>query len=241
MEDITKALAYEIKQDIANRYFGFRKRIETESRQYLDDLQRDGEQYAAAIIMDMQRMHCLLQNEQLFSLFVTFTRLPDTIGSFVTEPRSPSRWQTLFSGLHGKGFTRKRRYRNLMYTVYLSLADSIDTYRDSFIRFTEEHEDICGEIDRFYRMNDLSGILSFLREIDNPDGLHSGMLQADRANLATGNIDQELRIVPPPPVTSCMYPLEQLPPLEDAKTTLDRLIKQAFPLFDHFTIDRSPF
>ncbi len=241
MEDITKALAYEIKQDIANRYFGFRKRIETESRQYLDDLQRDGEQYAAAIIMDMQRMHCLLQNEQLFSLFVTFTRLPDTLGSFVTEPKSPSRWQTLFSGLHGKGFTRKGRYRNLMYTVYLSLADSIDTYRDSFIRFTEEHEDICGEIDRFYRMNDLSGILSFLREIDNPDGLHSGILQADRANLATGNIDQELRIVPPPPVTSCMHSLDQLPPLEDAKPTLDRLIKQAFPLFDHFTIDRCPF
>ncbi len=90
-------------------------------------------------------------------------------------------------------------------------------------------------------MNDLSGILSFLREIDNPDGVHSGILQADRASLATGSIDQELRIVPPPPATSCMHSLEQLPPLEDAKPTLDRLIKQAFPLFDHFTIDRGPF
>ncbi len=241
MENITKALAYEIKQDIANRYFGFRKRIETESRQYLDDLQRDGEQYAAAITTDMHRMHCLLQDEQLFGLFLTFTRLPDSLGSFLTDPKAPSQWQALFSGLYGKGFTRKGRYRNLVHTVYRSLADNIDTYRDSFTRLSEEHEDICGEIDRFYRMNDLSGILNFLREIDSPYGPHSGILQAGNENLAAGNIDQELRIVPPPPVTSFMSALEQLPPLQEAKSTLNEMITKAFPLFDHFARDSCPF
>lgn len=43
MEDVTKAITYEIKQDIANRYFGFRKRIETESGQYLLSLQSANE------------------------------------------------------------------------------------------------------------------------------------------------------------------------------------------------------
>jgi hypothetical protein len=249
MEDFTKALAYEIKQDIANRYFGFRKRIETESNQYLEELQSAGKELAADIIAEVERMHCLLRKDDLFRAFIDFTGLPDeltnkmscSMACSIANPQCPSQWQTLFAGLKGKGLTRRRRYRHLVYNVYRSLCDNIAAYRDIFTRLEEEHEDICKEIDSFYRNNDLSGILNFLREIDNPSGFHAGALQADRASLAGRNMDQELRISPPPPVTTMLYSLIQPPPLQEAKSTLDVFMKEAFPLFDLSEPRRRPF
>ena len=241
MEDISKALVYELKQDIANRYFGFRKQIETESHQYLAKLRSVDEKYAGNIAMDMQRMHCLLQNDQLFTIFIQFTGIPESIGNFHTDSQSPAQWRRLFTGLRGKGFTRKKRFRNLVDNVYLLLAGDSDAYRKIFIELEEEHEDICNEISRFYRMNDLSGILNFLREIDNPGTMHSSLLYANTSTLAGQKMEEELRISPPPAVTTRMPMLPQLPLLETARPTLDSLTDQAFIHFDYSVIDKLPF
>jgi len=241
MEDFTKALTYEIKQDIANRYFGFRKRIETDSSQYLLNLQSGAEKFTAGITSTMQRMHCLLQDERLFRSFINFTKLPEEIGCFYTDPQSAPQWRLLFIELKGEGLTRRRRYRNLVFKVYNLLNRDISGYRETFLHLEEEHEEICNEIKRFYRMNDLSGILSFLREIDNPDAMKSGLLPADNSIFAGQNIDQELRILPPPGVSSKMHLLDPLSPLQEAKPTLEALIKKAFPLFTHLNIGKLPF
>lgn len=241
MEDISKALVYEIKRDIAERYFGFRKQIETESRQYLDKLHNVDGQYAADIARNMQRMHCLIQNDQLFHSFVQFTTIPESIGTFSADRESPAEWQRLFTGLRGKGFTRWRRYRNLLYQVFRRLAEAVDAYRKIFLELEEEHKDICQEMERFYRMNDLSGILNFLRQIDNPDSLHTDLLHADRPNLAGQSLEEELRIQPPPAVDTHLPALPQLPPLETARATLERLAAEAYADFDFTRLKQSPF
>ncbi len=242
MDDFTKAITYQLKQDIANRYFGFRKRIETESNQYLQNLQSADQSYAAEIKADVQRMHCLLQKDQLIHAFLTFIKLPSEIWHDLTDPQSLPLWQSLFANLKGEGLTRRRRYRALVYKVYLSLAKNVAAYRDIFVRLEEEHEDICKEINLFYRKNDLSGILNFLREIDNPDGLASGLLQTDRPIFTNQTMEKELRISPPPAVTTSMHPLvHQLPSLKEAKPLLSGLLKQAYPLFDNLEIKQLPF
>ncbi len=241
MDDFTKAITYQLKQDIANRYFGFRKSIETESSRYLLNLQSANQKYAAEIKTDMQRMYCLLQSDLLYHSFVTFTKLPSEIWNCPIDPQSPSQWQLLFSDLKGEGLTRRRRYRNLVYQVYRLLTSDITAYQEIFIRLEEDHEDICREIDLFYRKNDLPGILNFLREIDNPDGFRSGLLQTDRPIFTSQSMEEELRIIPPPAVTTNMQSLDGLPSLKEAKPILIGLLKQAYPLFDHFHIKKLPF
>ncbi len=240
MDDITKALAYEIKQDIANRYFGFRKRIETESQEYLKSLEEADRQCLAGIKTDLQRMQYLLAKEDLFHSFLSYTGLPDSIAD-VSVPSEAGLSRPLFEGLKGEGFTRWRRFRNLVYKVYSSLANNIDQYRQIFTRLSEEHEDICREIDRFSRKNDLSGILNFLRELDSPDGSQSAILRADGAALSSGSMEQDLRIVPPPPVTRNMQALPQLPTLADAKPTLKNIAGRAFALLDPLRSKELPF
>ena len=241
MEDISKALVYEIKRDIANRYFGFRKQIETESRQYLDKLHNVDGQYAADIARNLQRMRCLLPNEQLFASFLQFTGIPESMAGLSVERHAPAAWQQLFDGLRGKGFTRRRRFRDLLYQVYRSLAADVDTYRHISLQLNEEHEDICAQIKRFYRMNDLSGILNFLREIDNPDALHAGLLHTDQPPLARQNLEEELRIQPPPRVDTHLPALPQLVPFKAAKPTLEALASQAFGHVDFARIAKLPF
>ena len=241
MEDISKALVYEIKKDIANRYFGFRKQIETESRQYLDKLHTVDGRCAADVARDMQRMQWLIQNEQLFASFMHFTGIPESIGTLSIEKKPPAAWQPLFTGLRGKGFTRWRRFRNLFYQVFALLVADVETYRGIFLELAEEHEDICKEIERFYRMNDLSGILNFLREIDKPDSLHAGLLQTDRPMLTGQSLEEELRILPPPAVDTHLSALPQLPPLETARPTLEALASQAYADFDCARGEKLPF
>jgi len=240
MDDITKVLAYEIKKDIANRYFGFRKQIETESKQYLKSLEEADKQYLTGIKTDLQRMQCLLAKEDIFHSFLAYIGMPDSIAD-ISSPSDARQWRTLFEGLKGQGFTRWRRYRNLVYQVYSSLIVNIDHYREIFTKLSEEHEELCAEIDRFSRKNDLSGILTFLREIDNPDGPQSAVLRADSAGLAGGSMEQDLRIVPPPPVTTGMYALPQLPSLATAKPTLKDLAGRAFALLDPLDSKELPF
>jgi len=240
MDDLTKALAYEIKKDIANRYFGFRKRIETDSKQYLKSLEEADKQNLTGVKTDLQRMQCLLAKEDLFRSFLTYTGLPDSIAEGSGPPEG-CQWRPLFADLRGEGFTRWRRYRNLVYKVYSSLADNIDHYREIFTRLSEEHEDICGEIDRFSRKNDLSGILNFLREIDHPDDPNSAILRAEGAVFSSGNMEQDLRIAPPPPVNTAMHSLPQLPSLATAKPALKSLAGRAFALLDPIDSKELPF
>jgi hypothetical protein len=54
-------------------------------------------------------------------------------------------------------------------------------------------------------------------------------------------MEEELRISPPPAVTTRMPSLPQLPLFETAKPTLDSLIDQAIALFDHSGIRTLPF
>lgn len=239
MDNLTKALTYEIKQDIANRYFGFRKRIETEANQYLEKLQNVDQECANGIHTDVQRMQCLLRKDELFRSFMKYTGLPAAIVN-LEYSQAAAQCRLLFKNLKGEGLTRKRRYRNLVYQTYSSLARNVAEYHLTFEKLAEEHEDICQEIDLFYRKNDLSGILNFLRELDNPDRARSGIPYEDGAGLAGRNIDQELRITPPPPVTSRMHSLKQLLPLQAAKPMLNELIKQAYPLFDQVDLEKLP-
>jgi hypothetical protein len=54
-------------------------------------------------------------------------------------------------------------------------------------------------------------------------------------------MEEELRIYPPPAVTTRMPSLPQLPLFQAARPKLDSLIPQAFALFNHSDIEKLPF
>lgn len=229
MEDLTNALAYEIKQEIADRYFSFRKRIESESLRYNANLQEAGETLVLDVKINLQRMQCLLGSENIYRSFLTSIGLDDIAACEITNYIPTLRWQDIAGDLKGEGFTKRRRYNNLVHTTYQLLADSIGWYREVFFELSEKHEEITVEIKRFYRNNDLSGILRFLRKIDTPDAEFYSTMQIETFAQNSTNFEQDLRLAPPPPVSDYLCDLPEIEPLKTAKSKLKRIIERAYP------------
>jgi hypothetical protein len=198
MENIANAIAYEVKLEMANRYFGFRTRIENQSKEYLTRLQESGRELEAAVRLDLCRTQYLLQEPRLFCSFVKLVGLPRDYALSLCSRQSFLQVQELFMTMRGEGFTRWRRFRGLATIVYHSLADDIATYRDMYLLFQDEHAEICQEIEKFHRQNDLSEILCFLRNLDSPDSERIKFLHSQASLQSNNNIEHDLRLTLPP-------------------------------------------
>jgi hypothetical protein len=241
MEDFLNAIAYEVKQEIADRYFGFRTRIENQVNVYLAKMQETSKEFSVGIQIDLCRMQFLLQEPRLFRSFLHLIDLPLEEAINLCSRPTPPKGQELFMAMRGQGITRWRRFRGLAILVYRSLAENISIYRDIYLLLQEEHADICMEIDKFERQNDLSDILCFLRNLDSPDSdrlkfLHSGATPQPDKTLA-----QDLRISTPAPVTETMLLLNVLPSFKQINGQFTELLKQAFVRHDRSTPSSLPF
>ncbi len=241
MEDFANAIAYEVKLEIANRYFGFRTRIESQSKEYLEKLQVASRELEAAIQLDLCRMQFLLQEPRLFCSFITLAGLPRDYALKAGHRQSSLKGQELFMTMRGEGFTRWRRFRGLSIIVYQSLSEIIATYYDTYLQLKEEHSEICMEINKFQRQNDLSDILSFLRNLDSPDTERRKFLHSNSILQPTEGLEQDLRIAQPPPVTETMILLTPLVPLKQIKGQFTEILKQAFALHDPSGLSPLPF
>jgi hypothetical protein len=232
MENIANAIAYEVKLEMANRYFGFRTRIENQSKEYLTRLQESGRELEAAVRLDLCRTQYLLQEPRLFCSFVKLVGLPRDYALSLCSRQSFLQVQELFMTMRGEGFTRWRRFRGLATIVYHSLADDIATYRDMYLLFQDEHAEICQEIEKFHRQNDLSEILCFLRNLDSPDSERIKFLHSQASLQSSNNIEHDLRLTLPPPVNESAVLLNLLPPFKKIKGQFTELLKQAFARHD---------
>lgn len=228
MEDFINAFAHEVKLEIANRYFGFRTRIESEIQDYLARLHDVDGKIAAGVRRDLLRMRFLLHRERLFQAFLLFTGLPEGLTEDESGRQASSRPEELFAEMKGEGLTRWRRYRDLAFRVYLSLVDNITAYREAYLDLTKEYQEICTRINDFHRNNDLTGILSFLQTFDTATAERLRFLHAEPYHRPGIYLDQDLRIAPPCPVESLLPDLAAVPPLKQARKPLTPLLETAF-------------
>lgn len=224
MDDFVNAIEYEVKQEIASRYFGFRSQIETESGDYLERLHQADRNHLGEILLDLRRMRFLLHQEKLFKDFLLLAGLPDIfIGSSGQSPAAE-----LFTGVKGEGFSRRRRYRDLALKVYRSLGKHVADYRETWLDLVEEHAEICASIDSFHRNNDLSGILNFLKTFNSSDNERLRFLHTEGRLTPGRSLDQDLRIPHPRPATDILPDLPALPPLKRIKKPFIELLESAY-------------
>jgi|JFJP01.1.fsa_nt_gi hypothetical protein len=241
MDDFANALAYEVKQEIADRYFGFRTRIEHRCREYLTQLQDSGTTLTAHIQLDLCRMQFLLRDPHLFHTFLDLIGLPREIAADVCKRPLPFGEQELFLTLRGHGFTRWRRFRGLAIVVYGFLMESVAIYQRTFQEFKEEYTEISAEIDKFQQQNDLGEILSYLRQLDSPDAERLKFLHSDSALPSGKSLQNELVIAKPPPVENFMISLSLLPPLKQIMGSFRALLDQAYSLHKQNKTSQLPF
>jgi hypothetical protein len=234
MEDFAQTLAFEVKKEIAERYFGFRKIIEEDSDDYQQEIISSTLVLETQIGFDLLRIYALLQKDQLIEEFYQLTKLGEVLffDSYVAS--SPTIRKRLFEKKPIRGFFRKSRFRNMFFDTYETLRDHVDSYRSRIAALAEEHEVIEEEIKIFYQRNDISGIMLFLRSLDG-DGTTSGTMSGALDSGGTISMEEKMRLHAPQPVEKFLPILEAIPAPATIRSKLKALVNKAYeqqPDFD---------
>ncbi len=225
MHGMEEMLSLELKREMADRYFGFRARIEQESRLFDEQISEALVQLERDVGFDLIRLYMLLGSEPLIQAFFQLTHFHDTLflDSYIIE--SSSLRGRLFKGQLVHGFTRYLRFTHLFFDIYRRLQKGLEDYAGLLDHLAKQGQAIKTAIEHFEHNNDLSSMMGFLRRID---GQSNTMVDGDHMPLRDATLDTKLRLPRPSDVTSLLpaYPL--LPPLKNCKGKLTQLLKQAY-------------
>ncbi len=227
MEDFAKTLAFEVKKDIAERYFGFRKIIEEDSDEYQKEIINSALVLETKIGFDLLRIYTLLQEDPLIQRFCEITNLGEVLflDSYVSS--SPTIRKRLFEDQKVHGFFKKSRFSNMFFDVYKSLRTHVDEYRNRFAALVEDQEVIEEEIKLFYQKNDISGIMLFLRNLDGNTGT-SGTMSGGLESSGTISMEEKMRLHAPQPVEKFLPILQAIPDPSSINSELKILLNRAY-------------
>lgn len=240
MDDFANVIAYELREDLARRYFGSRIKIENEIATYTTILNQSASSYKRQIRISLQRIHYLLANEQLYQSFLRFTQFPEFLLPLEQNPDFSSDPATLFSHIKLRGFSRKRRYKNLLFCLYTELEGATREYRDEYTSLTDMHKVICDSISTFSRNYDLGMILQFFREIDDPYLGGADILDTSSEKRGLLHMNRSHFIEPPPVVSSCMGIINPITDMRSATNNLIDYYLRGYPFYQQYRDSRFP-
>jgi len=229
VEDFAKSLAFEVKKDIAERYFGFRKIIQEDSNDYQQEVIASALSLETEIGFDLLRIYALLQEDALIQRFYELTRLGEVLffDSYVAS--SPTIRKRLFEKQKIRGFLKKSRFKNMFFDLYDTLLIHIEDYRARLASLIEEHDVIEEEIKLFYKKNDISGIMLFLRSLDG-DTSSSGTMSGGINASSNISMENKMRLHPPKSAEKILPLLHTIPTSASIRNELSSLIDEAIAL-----------
>ena len=237
MEDFAKSLAFEVKKDIAERYFGLRKIIEKDSSAYQQEVIASALSLETEIGFDLLRIYTLLQDDALIQQFYRLTKLGEVLffDSYVTA--SSTIRKRLFEGRKVRGFFKKSRFSNMFFDVYDELTQHVEKYRAGLAALVEEHEMIEEEIKLFYKKNDISGIMLFLRSLDG-DTTSAGAMAGEINAGSNISIANKMKLRAPESADKLLPILPAIPASRTVNNELKQLVKKALTLQPAFDLGR---
>jgi hypothetical protein len=228
--DISKVLAYEIKKELADRYFGFRKLIEQEK----DDLNNQVKHFSASveqkIAHDLIRIYIMLKDEELIARFFSLSGLNEEIFYDPYAISSPTIIKRVFAEFKPKGLTRAGRFKNLLLSCYDNLCRHIEKYREKMAELFDDQETITEEINLFYKKNDLTHIMGFLRSLDTSTHLGSDLHSASTGLVSSDRFEKKMRVLPPNSVDEVLAIIPPITPFALIKKELKKLANKAYKL-----------
>jgi len=229
MEDFAQSLAFEIKKDIAERYFGFRKVIEEDSSDYQQEVIDSALSLETEIGFDLLRIYSLLQKDKFIHRFYELTGLGEVLffDSYVTS--SPTIRKRLFENLQVRGFLKKSRFQNMFFDIYQVLHEHVENYRARIAALIEDHDVIEEEIKLFYKKNDISGIMLFLRDLDG-DASTAGTMSGGISDGGTISMEKKMRMHAPDSVEKILPVLPTIPTTSAIRSELKALAEEALDL-----------
>lgn len=228
VNDFEDYLAIELKSEMADNFFGFRKFIEEDSLAYKDKIRQYSFILEKRISFDLIRIYILLQEEELIDAFLQLCHLEKKLfyDPYLTESKTIR--ERVFESVRMRGLTRKGRFQNLLLDCYDRLSLHVASYRQKYEELKTIHADLKDEIELFAKKHDVPAMMTFLRSLGAPPV--AGNMEAGRESGVAEAIGRKLQIDVPENVEFHLPPLPPLPPLGAIKKELAALAEQAYML-----------
>ncbi len=225
-EDI---MAVELKKEIAERYFGFRKMIEEDELDLMQKMKYQISILEKRISFELIRIYVLLKDEELIQHFMELTGWEERLfyDPYITE--SETIRKKVFKGIKVRGLTKGGRFKNLVFDSYERLVEHVEHYRGDFEEIETTRETINEEIKLFYRKNDIGNIMGFLRSMDSIGG-NEDTMGITPAVGSTSTLENKMRIQEPPPIDPELIDVPPLIPLPNISRDLKKLTDKAFKM-----------
>ena len=225
-EDI---MAVELKREIAQRYFGFRKMIEEDTLDLMQKMKYQLSILEKRISFELIRMYILLKDDDLIQNFIELTGWKERLfyEPYITE--SGTIRKKVFKGIKIRGLTRGGRFKNLVFDTYERLVEHVEHYRENLEEIEISRETINEEIELFYRKNDIGNIMGFLRSIDTVDIGENTMGINPQAGSAD-TFENKMRLEAPPQIDPELIDIPPLIPLPNISREFKKLAERAYKL-----------
>jgi hypothetical protein len=225
VEDI---LAVELKREIAERYFGFRKMIEEDTLDLTEKIKNQLSILEKRISYELIRIYVLLKDEMLIHQFMELTGWEEKLfyDPYITD--SPTIRKRVFKGIKIRGMTKAGRFKNLVFDAYERLAAHVEHYRQNLEEIELSRETINQEIELFYRKNDIGNIMGFLRAMEGAGSEDS--MGVTPASGSVETLEHKMRLEKPPPIDPKLIAIPPLVPLASIGKELKKIVDKAYKL-----------
>ncbi|NIA08864.1 MAG: hypothetical protein GWP10_03635 [Nitrospiraceae bacterium] len=221
-QDIGKALAYQIKRDIAERYFGSRKIIE-EDRQAVEAMISElSLLYTNTVGKDMLRIYALLRDPKLIDGFLGLIGWNGRPFFDRHVIDSATDRKQLFKGMTLHGWTDLSKFVHLVLDSYKRLYRDLYRCREKLDDILDEISVIKEEIGQFKRKFSLDEIMNFIRTLDRRDEL-VGVLGENEPVGKMEDLSARLALPPLDDIEKSVPELPELPPLDKIEAPLKDL------------------
>lgn len=227
-DDLNKFLSFEVKKEMADRYFGFRKLIEEDIQVYDDQVLASFHRLEQKIGFDLVRIYILLKDRDLIQEFFQLIGLEKMIFYDPYFAESPTIRKRVFAGQRIRGWTPFGRFKNMIFDTYETLTEDINDYRNNISKLAEERETIAEEIRLFYKKHDLGTMMDFLRHLDGSGYYKSGAIEGGISSQTGTLLEDKMRVKPPPPVEELLPIIPPVIPLSKIKDPLKKIIERAY-------------
>lgn len=225
-DDISAALLYQVKKEIAENYFGARKGIEEEKAALAERVKVHRDTAGKLVYQDFCRIYQILGSKALVQQFWEIVGIETQVfyDRYLLEAGDIA--SCLLKTVKTRGLTRHGRYRNLLLDCYKLLVKDIERYREGQADLEEERLIINEEIAQLSANYSLTEILTFVHSIEDVGSL-AGVLGANTVPTQRQDLETKLAMHKLESLGEEHIELPPLPPLSTVKGKLKRLAEKA--------------
>lgn len=226
-KDISAALAYQVKKEIAENYFGTRKALEEEREDLLLERKKLEEVWTRTVLPHLIRIGRTLVGEGESRAFLHLIQREDLLPLIPMELKGPGDDLSPAECAVPFALTAKGKFKKLIFSLYQSAITNEHSLWEAFRAHQKKVGLFNEDLARFNSCYNLSDTLSLIHSFENRDDL-KGVLGENSDPRAIPLLEEKLILRPIDPGRERGVFLQPLPPLKEIQNRLKLVLDLAF-------------